>query len=217
MLLQRRSALSRAQIRPDPRPFATHTRGERIREGAGRLPAAAAADLIKNEARLELKRAATGKTYRATLKPSKVTVSPVQYAIVPAQRPGGGDARVGYIRVVFFGANAFSDVKEAVTDLLSTGPPDAWILDLRANPGGIVYNGIEVSELFLEEGDVLCQVKYPREGEIEVGDSSRRAALEIRWGFQCRCGAAEFRGQVPSLVVGGFDGEGVAWLQTVGR
>jgi len=162
-------------------------------------------DLLSRPATLRLSRGDgdARRELEAAVAPARTAVSAVQFASleVPAGGGGAGGAgaggprpRVGYVRVVFFGAGTARDMERAISALSAPagagGPaalakrlvsqtlggagfgargagPDAWVLDLRANPGGIVYNGIEAAQLFLERGDVLCQVRYP-DGDVEV-------------------------------------------------
>ena len=51
---------------------------------------------------------------------------------------------VGYIRLKEFNSLAERDIAKAVTDLRRQGA-DAYILDLRDNPGGLVQAGVEIA------------------------------------------------------------------------
>ena len=57
--------------------------------------------------------------------------------------------QVGYIRLASFPARAQQDVARAVRSLAADGAQE-FELDLRANRGGLVQEGIEVARLFLE-------------------------------------------------------------------
>ncbi|ACK64693.1 carboxyl-terminal protease [Rippkaea orientalis PCC 8801] len=64
---------------------------------------------------------------------------------------------IGYIRLNQFSANAAQDIKKAITDLEDQGA-QAYILDLRNNPGGLLQAGIEVARLWIDEGTIVYTV-----------------------------------------------------------
>ena len=62
----------------------------------------------------------------------------------------------GYIWITNFRENTTADLIEAL-QAMETGevPLKGLVLDLRDNPGGILNQAIEVSDLFLEDGEIL--------------------------------------------------------------
>jgi carboxyl-terminal processing protease len=64
------------------------------------------------------------------------------------------DDNVGYLKLHRFGTKSYSLVKEALGDLESQGM-ESLVLDLRGNPGGLLYSAIEISKLFVESGVVF--------------------------------------------------------------
>ncbi len=62
----------------------------------------------------------------------------------------------GYIRITNFRENTTSDFKVALAKLESGDTPlKGLILDLRNNPGGLLNQSVEVSDLFLEKGIIV--------------------------------------------------------------
>lgn len=61
---------------------------------------------------------------------------------------------VGYVALANFGGNAASQFEQAVFDRLSDGV-DELVIDLRNNPGGFLTTAIDVTSVFLEDGDVV--------------------------------------------------------------
>ena len=62
----------------------------------------------------------------------------------------------GYVWITNFRENTTDDLIEALEALESADVPmKGLVLDLRDNPGGILNQAIEVSDLFLEEGEIL--------------------------------------------------------------
>lgn len=60
----------------------------------------------------------------------------------------------GYIRLSTFSETSGEEIREAVEDLKSQGM-EALILDLRYNPGGLLNQAVEVSEVFMERGEMI--------------------------------------------------------------
>ncbi|MGA7932837.1 MAG: carboxyl-terminal processing protease CtpA [Kovacikia sp.] len=66
-------------------------------------------------------------------------------------------AKVGYIRLSQFNANAAAEVSDSIERLEQQGA-EAYILDLRNNPGGLLQAGIEIARLWLDQGTVVYTV-----------------------------------------------------------
>lgn len=64
---------------------------------------------------------------------------------------------IGYIRLSQFNANATAELAHAIASLEKKGA-DAYILDLRNNPGGLLQAGIEAARLWLDEGTIVYTV-----------------------------------------------------------
>jgi carboxyl-terminal processing protease len=60
-----------------------------------------------------------------------------------------GDAKVGYVRLFSFAELAARDVRRDVTALAKQGA-EAYIFDLRYNPGGLLNQAVEVSNVFMQ-------------------------------------------------------------------
>ncbi|NES24816.1 MAG: PDZ domain-containing protein, partial [Symploca sp. SIO3E6] len=70
----------------------------------------------------------------------RIALNPVYFTL--AQQPDSFP--IGYIRLTQFSANATEAIAEAIDSLESQGA-DAYILDLRNNPGGLLQAGIEIA------------------------------------------------------------------------
>jgi len=69
-----------------------------------------------------------------------------------------GDAEnVGYIRVTTFSERAADGVRRAIRELRneSDEPLAGYVLDLRNNPGGLLEQAINISDAFLDGGEVV--------------------------------------------------------------
>ncbi len=64
---------------------------------------------------------------------------------------------IGYLRLTQFNANAPMELAHALSSLEKKGA-DAYILDLRNNPGGLLQAGIEIARLWLDSGTIVYTV-----------------------------------------------------------
>jgi carboxyl-terminal processing protease len=66
-------------------------------------------------------------------------------------RPG-----YGYVRITNFQENTTEDLQTALTELENgDAPMKGLVIDLRDNPGGLLNQAIDVSDLFLDEGAIV--------------------------------------------------------------
>jgi carboxyl-terminal processing protease len=85
---------------------------------------------------------------------------------------------IGYLRMDEFNAKLASDVQAALGELQRQGPLKALVLDLRFNPGGILDQAQEVSDLFLPGGLEIVRT-VSAEGRPTVLKSSSRQAIDV--------------------------------------
>jgi len=79
---------------------------------------------------------------------------------------------VGYVKVTQFSRTTASDLEAKVADLRKRGAK-ALVLDLRTNPGGLLGQAVEVSELFVDKGVTVVQTKGRVRGQNQDYRSSR--------------------------------------------
>jgi carboxyl-terminal processing protease len=64
------------------------------------------------------------------------------------------DKKIGYIRVAGFNEHTADELKKALDQLREEGGK-GLILDLRDDPGGLLSSAVEVSDMFLEKGEIV--------------------------------------------------------------
>ena len=93
---------------------------------------------------------------------AKIAIHPVKYS---KQTTPIGD--VGYIRLNQFSAHAGKEMQTAITNLESKEVV-GYILDLRNNPGGLVFASVEIAKMWLDKGTIVSTKERLGEGEREV-------------------------------------------------
>ncbi|MFP4346970.1 MAG: S41 family peptidase [Desulfococcaceae bacterium] len=73
----------------------------------------------------------------------------------------------GYIRITNFQESTTDDLQKALADLKKDGDLKGLVLDLRDNPGGLLDQAVEVSDTFLQEGDIVS-IKGRQERHTKV-------------------------------------------------
>ncbi|MGB7861629.1 MAG: S41 family peptidase [Acidimicrobiia bacterium] len=89
----------------------------------------------------------------------EVTITRAAVEIPVIETETFGD--VGYVRLRVFSQNADEQFETAIVDQLAGGVA-TLVIDLRDNPGGLLTTAIDVTSVFLDEGDVVV-TKSPDE------------------------------------------------------
>ena len=75
---------------------------------------------------------------------------------------------IGYIRLTSFNENSAKQIEDEIKKLEHDNEIKAYILDLRNNPGGLLSQAIEISDFFLDNGEI-------------VSTKSRKASENRKW------------------------------------
>ncbi|MEB3229538.1 MAG: S41 family peptidase [Leptolyngbyaceae bacterium] len=101
----------------------------------------------------------------------RITLNPV-FAELRSPSP---NLKLGYIRLSQFNANATEEVQKTIQQFEAAGA-NAYILDLRNNPGGLLQAGIEIARLWLEQGTILYTVnRYGIQDKVDATGTSLTA------------------------------------------
>ncbi len=84
--------------------------------------------------------------------------------------------RVGYIRLSEFNAHAAEQMETAI-ETLGEAQVEAFVLDLRNNPGGLYQASVEISRMWLRRGPIVRTVY--REGESEAITANRTDLTDL--------------------------------------
>jgi carboxyl-terminal processing protease len=96
-----------------------------------------------------IKRPGRDKVIPFTITRDIIKIESVPYAFMLDE-----DAGVGYVRISNFARTTRSELEDKLSQLEREGM-ESLILDLRFNPGGLLSAATDVSELFLDQGDLI--------------------------------------------------------------
>ncbi len=95
------------------------------------------------------------------------------------------DSHVGYIKVKQFSKGIAQDVAQAMQEMAGKGAT-AWVLDLRGNPGGLLEEAVQLSDLFVDSGTIVSTVsgrdREARRAERGFGDTNSSLAVLVNGG-----------------------------------
>ncbi|NMF83522.1 carboxyl-terminal processing protease CtpC [Nodosilinea sp. P-1105] len=101
---------------------------------------------------------------------ARIEIHPVRYDVQT-----GPEGPVGYIRLTQFSANAASEMSDAIEALEEQGVT-GYILDLRSNPGGLLYSSIDIARMWLNDGTIVSTVN--RQGVADEESANNRALTD---------------------------------------
>ena len=69
--------------------------------------------------------------------------------------------KIGYLSIADFNAHTTEDMRKGLKDLKGQGM-DAFVLDLRYNPGGLLSSAVDVASFFLDDGKMVVYTQGRR-------------------------------------------------------
>lgn len=138
--------------------------------------------------KLTIVRPGREKPFDLTLNREVIEIKPVKWEV---------KGKVGVININSFSKTTADNVRSAIVSIEKSlgGKPQGYVIDLRSNPGGLLDQAVEVSDLFLERGEIVSQRGrnardierfYARPGDMTKGlpivvlvDSGSASAAEI--------------------------------------
>jgi carboxyl-terminal processing protease len=132
---------------------------------------------------IKLIRGAVGKSVKLKLaRPGKGTfeislaVAPIEVASVSYRVKQENKVKVGYIRLTEFSANSTKQMENAVK-ALNREKVNAFVVDMRGNPGGLLSNSIEIARIFLNSGVIVKTID--RKGSDEQFRANQTALTSL--------------------------------------
>jgi len=107
-------------------------------------------------------------------KPQTVNITRKRIHIEPVKYYGVIRDNVGYIYLSNFTDQSAADVKAAFEDLKNNRQITSLILDLRDNPGGLMNDAIQLTNIFVPKGEIVLTTK----GKLKQWDRTYRTTQE---------------------------------------
>ena len=82
---------------------------------------------------------------------------------------------IGYIRLTQFSAQASKEMRDTIKDY-EDKEISGYILDLRSNPGGLLYSSIDIARMWLDRGGIVSTVD--RQGESDRKSANNNALTD---------------------------------------
>jgi carboxyl-terminal processing protease len=101
--------------------------------------------------RIVIERPGVAERMPFTLQRKTIDVNPVRHALL--LRDG-----IGYVDLAVFSAAAATDLAHAIDSLRAAGA-HSLVLDLRSDPGGLLDQGVDVADLFLDQGQPIVSTR----------------------------------------------------------
>ena len=133
-----------------------------------------AAQIIRGESGSQLTitvRRASGQEETIVVTRQTLSVPTVKYELQQLNT-----IEVGYIRLDEFSAHAAEQMEEAIDTLTEQGA-EAFVLDLRGNPGGLLQASIDISRMWLPRGSIVRTVD--RDGNSDEITANRTSMTDL--------------------------------------
>jgi carboxyl-terminal processing protease len=118
----------------------------------------------KSPVRLTIRRAGQDNDFMVEIRREEIRINNVTWH-------GRVSDEIGYIQLNGFTENAHQEVRDALIELKREHGVSKLILDLRGNPGGLLMEAIQVTNLFVEKGEEIVSTR----GKVKQWDDIYRA------------------------------------------
>ncbi|MBA3921625.1 MAG: PDZ domain-containing protein [Nostocaceae cyanobacterium] len=128
-----------------------------------------AVSLIRGEAgtsvKLTIERSNQQKEFQ--INRNKIEIHPVRYS-----QKVSDAGNIGYIRLNQFSANASKEMQTAIKNL-EQKQVAGYVLDLRSNPGGLLFASVDIARMWIDKGTIVSTVD--RQGVVDKQEANGRA------------------------------------------
>ncbi|MBI9068079.1 MAG: S41 family peptidase [Salinivirgaceae bacterium] len=119
------------------------------------------------EIKLEISRPGLDKNIEKVVSREKIKISSVPYS-------GMLNDSIGYIRLTQFTENCSKEVKDAFKELKRDNELKGLVFDLRGNPGGLLHEAVNVSNIFVPKGQEVVSTK----GKVKQWNRTYNATMD---------------------------------------
>ncbi len=105
-----------------------------------------------------------------TLARARIELHPVR-----SRTDNTSTGKIGYIRLNQFSSQAGEEMKQSI-EKLEADNVKGYILDLRSNPGGLLYSSVDIARMWLDDGLIVSTVD--RQGVTERQKANHTALTE---------------------------------------
>ena len=109
--------------------------------------------------------------FKVTIARAQIELPSVSYTLNQEQ-----DSKVGYIRLDEFSSHAAEQMQKAIEDL-SAKQASGFILDLRGNPGGLLFSSVEIARMWMEKGAIVSTID--RKGGNQKFSANGKALTDL--------------------------------------
>lgn len=112
-----------------------------------------------------------GDDFDVALTRDRIEVAAVHYTLKEE-----GARKIGYIQLDEFSSHSAKQMRKAIEEL-SDRNVDAFVLDLRGNPGGLLYASVEIAKMWVDRGAIVRTVN--RKEESHDFEANRTALTKL--------------------------------------
>jgi len=109
--------------------------------------------------------------FPVTVARAQIELPSVSYTLNQEQ-----DSKVGYIKLDEFSSHAAEQMQKAIEDL-SSKQASGFILDLRGNPGGLLFSSVEIARMWMEKGAIVSTID--RKGGNDKFSANGKALTDL--------------------------------------
>jgi carboxyl-terminal processing protease len=104
---------------------------------------------VGSKINLTVRRKNVKKALNFTIKRAVIEVKSVEAKIV------GEEKKIGYLRLKSFNENSYNQLSSSINKFEKKNKLKGYILDLRNNPGGLLTQAINITDFFLNDGEIV--------------------------------------------------------------
>lgn len=127
---------------------------------------------VGTEVTLEIRRPGLDEPYSITLTRAEIIIEDIGFA-------GFIEPGIAYLRLTGFTEKASAEMKAAIRNLKEEQEIEAFVLDLRGNPGGLLEAAVEIVNIFVDRNELVVYTKGFREKETKFYTHSRPILPDI--------------------------------------